>query len=208
MARRLPSLNALKAFEAAARLESFTEAAGELFVTHAAISRHIRDLEEWLGTQLFLRTGRGVELTEAGRRFGSRLTPLFDAFADATREAAAQGDVRILNVSVEPAIASRWLVPRLGRFQELHPDIELNIDPTSRLVDYRAGEADVGIRYGLGRWSDVETIKLVDNIEIFPSAARTCLPGAPILWRPTLLISISCMSSASNSGRIGSPRPG
>lgn len=177
MARRLPSLNALKAFEAAARLESFTEAAGELFVTHAAISRHIRDLEEWLGTQLFLRTGRGVELTEAGRRFGSRLTPLFDAFADATREAAAQGEVRTLNVSVEPAIASRWLVPRLGRFKELHPDIELNIDPTSRLVDFRSGDADVGIRYGLGRWPDVEIVKLVDNIEIFPVCSPQLLAG-------------------------------
>ena len=78
MARRLPSLNALKAFEAAARNESFTDAAAELFVTHAAISRHIRELEEYLGTQLFTRTGRGVELTEAGTRFGSQLTPLFD----------------------------------------------------------------------------------------------------------------------------------
>ena len=81
MARRLPSLNALKAFEAAARHEGFTDAAGELFVTHAAISRHIRELEEWLGTQLFVRTGRGVELTDAGRHFGQRLTPLFDAMA-------------------------------------------------------------------------------------------------------------------------------
>jgi LysR family glycine cleavage system transcriptional activator len=118
MGRRLPSLNALKA---AARLESFTEAAGEMFVTHAAVSRHVRDLEEWLGTQLFIRTGRGVELTEPGRRFVSRLTPLFDQLADATREAAAVGDVRQLKVTVEPAVASRWLVPRLGRFNDLHP---------------------------------------------------------------------------------------
>src|SRR5262245_48241763 len=166
MARRLPSLNALKAFEAGARLESFTEAAGELFVTHAAISRHIRDLEDWLGTDLFVRTGRGVELTEAGRRFGGRLTPMFDAMAEATREAAAQGQVRTLNVSVEPAIASRWLVPRLGKFRDLHPDIELNIDPSSRLVDFRSGEADLGVRYGLGGWPDVEMVKLSDSIEI------------------------------------------
>jgi LysR family glycine cleavage system transcriptional activator len=172
MARRLPSLNALKAFEAAARLKSFTEAATELFVTHAAVSRHIRELEQWLGTKLFIRTGRGVELTEAGRRFGSRLTPLFDAMAEATRDAAAQGDIRKLNVSVEPAIASRWIVPRLLRFQELHPDIELEIDPTSRLVDFRAGEADIGIRYGRGNWEDVEAIKLADSVS-FP----VCSPG-------------------------------
>ena len=92
-----------------------------------------------------------MTLTEAGRRFGERLTPLFDALAEATREAAAVGDVRQLQVSIEPAIASRWLVPRLGRFNELHPDIELAIDPTSKLADFRSGEADVGLRYGAGR---------------------------------------------------------
>ena len=176
MARRLPSLNALKAFEAAARLGSFSEAAAELFVSHAAISRHIRELEEWLGTQLFLRTGRGVEATEAGRRFGGKLTPLFDALAEATREAAAVGDVRQLNVSVEPAFASRWLVARLGRFHDLHPDIELAIDPTNRLVDFRAGEADLGIRYGSGQWEDVEAVKLSDVV-IFPVCAPVFLAG-------------------------------
>jgi LysR family transcriptional regulator, glycine cleavage system transcriptional activator len=176
LGRRLPSLNALKAFEAAARLESFTEAAADLFVTHAAISRHVRDLEEWLGTPLFLRTGRGVQLTDAGRRFALRLTPLFDQLADATREAAAVGDVRQLKVSVEPSIASRWLVPRLGRFNELHPDIELSIDPTSKLADFRSGEADVGIRYGAGQWEDVEAQKLTDAV-IFPVCAPKLLNG-------------------------------
>jgi LysR family glycine cleavage system transcriptional activator len=176
MARRLPSLNALKAFEAAARHESFTDAAEELFVTHAAISRHIRDLEEWLGTQLFTRTGRGVELTEAGRRFGVRLTPLFDQVAEATREAAAVGDVRQLKVSVEPAFASRWLVARLGRFQELHPDIELAIDPTNTLADFRSGEADLGIRYGEGHWDDVDAVKLT-GVVIFPVCAPSLIEG-------------------------------
>ena len=177
MARRLPSLNALKAFEAAARHGSFTVAAGELFVTHAAVSRHIRDLEDWLGTELFIRTGRGVQLTEAGRRYGGKLTPLFDALAEATREAAAVGDVRQLKVSVEPAIASRWLVPRLGRFHDLHPDIELAIDPTNRLVDFRAGEADLGIRYGLGNWEDVEAVKL-SEVLVFPVATPKLIEAA------------------------------
>ena len=172
MARRLPSLNALKAFEAAARAESFTDAATELFVTHAAISRHIRELEEWLGTQLFIRTGRGVELTEAGRHFGSRLTPLFDQIAEATREAAAVGDVRSLNVTVEPAIASRWLVSRLGRFADLHPDIELHIHPTNRLVDFSADQMDLGIRYGKGNWEGVDMQRL-SEVMIFP----VCAPG-------------------------------
>lgn len=180
MARRLPSLNALKAFEAAKRTGSFTDAAAELFVTHAAISRHIRDLEDWLGTQLFLRTGRGVIATDAGQRFGAKLTPLFDALAEATREAAAVGDVRLLKVSVEPSIASRWLVPRLGRFNALHPDIELSIDPNSKLADFRSGEADVGIRYGPGNWPDVEAVKLAEVV-IFPVAAPALLKDRPQL---------------------------
>jgi LysR family transcriptional regulator, glycine cleavage system transcriptional activator len=167
MARRLPSLNALKAFEAAARNESFTDAAAELFVTHAAISRHIKELEEYLGTQLFTRTGRGVELTEPGTRFGTQLTPLFDQLADASREAAAVGDVRSLKVSVDPGFASRWLISRLGRFNELHPDIELNIDATPRLVDFYVDNVEMGIRYGLGPWDDVEMQKLSDVV-IFP----------------------------------------
>ncbi len=170
MARRLPSLNALKAFEAAARSESFTDAATELFVTHAAISRHIRELEEYLGTDMFNRTGRGVELTEAGRQFGRALTPLFDAMADAAREAAAVGAARTLKVSIEPSIASRWLVGRLGNFSKLHPDIELTIDPANRLVDFHVEDFDLGIRYGRGNWEDVEAVRLSDVV-IFPVCA-------------------------------------
>jgi LysR family transcriptional regulator, glycine cleavage system transcriptional activator len=180
MARRLPSLNALKAFEAAARNESFTDAAGELFVTHAAVSRHIRELEEYLGTELFNRTGRGVELTEAGRVFGLKLTPLFDQLADAAREAAAVGATRTLKVSVEPAIASRWLVGRLGKFSDLHPDIELSIDASNRLVDFHVDDYDLGIRYGRGPWDDVEAFKLSDVV-IFPVCAPKLLRDQPYL---------------------------
>jgi LysR family glycine cleavage system transcriptional activator len=176
MARRLPSLNALKAFEAAARNESFSDAAAELFVTHAAISRHIRELEEYLGTELFTRTGRGVSLTEAGRRFGLALTPLFDQLSDAAREAAAVGAARTLKVSVEPAIASRWLVGRLGKFNDLHPDIELVIDPSNQLVDFHADDIDLGIRYGGGNWDDVEMSKL-SEVVIFPVCAPKLIGG-------------------------------
>ncbi len=176
MARRLPSLNALKAFETAARHESFSDGAAELFVTHAAVSRHIRDLEDYLGTELFTRTGRGVTLTEAGRRFGQQLTPLFDRLAEASREAAAVGQARSLKVSLEPAIASRWLVGRLGKFNELHPDIELLIDPSNRLVDFYADDFDVAIRYGRGPWDDVEMTKLSD-VAIFPVCAPALLEG-------------------------------
>jgi LysR family transcriptional regulator, glycine cleavage system transcriptional activator len=180
MARRLPSLNALKAFEASARHESFTDAATELFVTHAAISRHIRELEETLGTELFTRTGRGVELTEAGTRFGERLTPLFDQLAEAAREAAAVGATRTLRVSVEPAFASRWLVGRLSKFNDLHPDIELTIDSENRLVDFYADDVDIGIRYGNGQWDDTEANKLTDVV-IFPVCDPKLIAHAPKL---------------------------
>jgi LysR family transcriptional regulator, glycine cleavage system transcriptional activator len=180
MARRLPSLNALKAFEAAARHESFTDAATELFVTHAAISRHIRDLEEALGTELFNRTGRGVVLTEAGSRFGLRLTPLFDQIAEASREAAAVGAARTLRVSVEPAFASRWLVGRLSKFNDLHPDIELTIDSTNRLVDFYVDDVDIGIRYGNGFWENVDAAKLSDVV-IFPVCEPKLIADVPKL---------------------------
>ena len=176
MSRRLPSLNAMKAFEAAARHQSFTDAAGELFVTHAAVSRHIKELEDYLGTELFTRTGRGVKLTDAGRRFGGQLTPLFDQLSDAAREAAAVGATRTLKVSVEPSIASRWLVGRLGKFSLLHPDIELSIEPNSKLTDFYVDDIDVGIRYGRGPWDDVEMAKL-SEVVIFPICAPKLLEG-------------------------------
>jgi LysR family transcriptional regulator, glycine cleavage system transcriptional activator len=176
MPRRLPSLNAMKAFEAAARHQSFTDAAGELFVTHAAVSRHIKELEDYLGTELFNRTGRGVKLTDAGRRFGSQLTPLFDQLSEAAREAAAVGAARTLKVSVEPSIASRWLVGRLGKFSALHPDIELSIEPNNKLTDFYVDDIDVGIRYGRGPWDDVEMAKL-SEVVIFPVCAPKLLEG-------------------------------
>jgi LysR family transcriptional regulator, glycine cleavage system transcriptional activator len=170
MPRRLPSLNAMKAFEAAARHESFSNAAAELFVTHAAISRHVKELEDYLGTELFTRTGRGVILTDAGRQFGSTLTPLFDQLADAAREAAAVGQARTLKLTVEPSTASRWLVPRLGAFNECHPDIDLSIDPSTRIVDFYVDDFDLGIRFGRGEWDDVEMQKLSDSL-VFPVCA-------------------------------------
>ncbi len=184
MARRLPSLNAIRAFEAAARHASFTAAAEELFVTHAAVSRHVRDLEKWLGQDLFVRTRRGVRLTEAGLRYSARITPLFDALAGATHEAMAGEPCRLV-VTVEPAFASRWLVPRLGKFAAAYPDIELKVDPDVALADFRSGAADVGLRYGIGPWDDVEALGLVQSVS-FPVCSRALLEH-PNAIRPEAL---------------------
>ena len=167
MVRKLPSLNAMRAFEAAGRHESFSEAADELFVTHAAVSRHIRDLETWLGVQLFVRTGRGVELTQAGEKYLSQLTIAFDTLAAATRDLMSDAEQSALTVSVEEAFASRWLVPHLGGFTKAHPDIELSIDPNDDLVNFRSSTADLAIRYGKGNWPDVDADLLIEA-RIFP----------------------------------------
>ena len=179
MRRRLPALNALRAFEAAARHGSFTRAAEELFVTHAAVSRHVRELESWLGGELFVRTGRGVALTEAGRRYAGRLTPLFDGIAEATRDAMIESDSGRITVAAEPAIAARWLVPRLGRFNAAHPEIELSVNPSELRSDFYAGDDDIGLRYGYGDWADVEA-RLLASLRRFPVCAPKLVAGVTL----------------------------
>jgi LysR family glycine cleavage system transcriptional activator len=172
MATRLPSLNALRAFECAARHGSLSLASAELNVTHAAVSRHIRELEAWLGAKLFIRTGRGVELTTDGEALAKNLTPAFEMLIKALDYFSPPDRRRELTISVEVPFATLWLVPRLGRFTSAHPDIDLIVDPEDRLVDLNKGEADLGIRYGRGQWRDVEATKLFDA-DLTP----VCSPG-------------------------------
>jgi LysR family transcriptional regulator, glycine cleavage system transcriptional activator len=163
MARRLPPLNALKAFEAAARLSSFSRAAQELNVTHAAISRHVRALEAEFRTPLFERTGRGVELTEAGQSLAVELTKGFDLIASAaSRFARPSRRRRQLVVTCDVSFAMLWLVPRLGKFTALHPTIDLVLDPSHRIVDFSKEDVDLGLRYGDGEWTGVAARKLAD----------------------------------------------
>ena len=150
MIRRLPSLNALRAFEAAARHGSFVRAADELAVTPAAISQQIRLLEEDLGVSLFRRLPRGLVLTAAAK---SALPDLGKAFAHLARavEGARGGSlVGPLVVPVIPSFAGRWLVPRLGGFVAAYPQIELTIRAEIRNVDFAHDDVDLGVRYGRG----------------------------------------------------------
>jgi LysR family transcriptional regulator, glycine cleavage system transcriptional activator len=191
MARRLPSLNALRAFEAAARHVSFSLAAAEIGVTHAAISRHIRDLELRLGVKLFHRTGRGVELTDDGAAYAQDLSPAFDILHEATGRFPAPRANQQLVISSEVPFAALWLVPRLGRFTSMHPDIELVLDPNNRLVDFSKNEADTGIRYGTGSWPSVTAVKLFTS-EVYPVCSpqflkRTKL-NAPLSLQGSMLI--------------------
>src|SRR5579871_5628134 len=147
MARtRLPPLNALKSFEAAARLGSFTRAAGELGVTHGAVSRQVRLLEDWLDTPLFLRTGRNAVATRAGMELLAEIGPLFDRLAAATQHlrnrAPPSGP---LHLSVLPTFAMRWLIPRLPEFEREHPGLELRIVTASIPAEQFRMDVDVVI---------------------------------------------------------------
>jgi len=142
---RSPSLLALRAFEAAARRLSFTAAAHELSVSQAAVSRHVRSLEGDIGRKLFRRLHRHVELTATGRRLASELSVGFVRIRRAV-ETARGVTARRLKLSVEPAFASRWLVPRLGSFAALQPQIELELE-TSDELRVLGRDADIAIRY-------------------------------------------------------------
>ena len=177
--RRLPSLNAIRAFEAAGRHGNFSSAADELFVTHASISRHVRHLEEWLGRPLFERHSRGVVLTEAGEAYLSRLSRVFDALDDATKEVRITPEQSELAISVEVTFAARWLVARLGGFQKAHPGIELNFEADDDCVDFRRDAAELAVRYGEGNWPDVEAARLV-SLVAFPVCSPEFLEGKTI----------------------------
>jgi LysR family glycine cleavage system transcriptional activator len=183
MARRLPPLNALRAFEAAARHLSFTRAAEELNVTQAAVSHQIKSLEESLGMPLFRRLNRALALTDAGQVYLPPLREAFDILSDATARLRASGSAGTLTVSAMPSFAARWLVPRLPRFQRLHPDIDVRTSSTAQLVDFTNQDVDIAIRFGRGGWPDLSVERLLGE-EIFPVASPQLRDGPPPIRTP------------------------
>jgi LysR family transcriptional regulator, glycine cleavage system transcriptional activator len=170
--RMLPPLNALRAFEAAARLLSFTRAAQELHVTQTAISHQMRNLEAHLGVRLFVRLPRRLMLTPEGQAYARELGRVFERIGDATAALEARPRREVLAVTSVPSFAARWLVPRLGRFGEAQPHTDLRLVATERHVDLARESVDVGIRFGYGRYAGLRTEKLMDD-EYFP----VCSPG-------------------------------
>jgi len=145
MHRKLPPLNALRAFESAARNASFTRAAQELFVTQGAVSRHVAGLEKWLGAKLFRRTQRGIELTAKGATYFRILKGAFDQVEFGTRQLQEQGGANLLRLKLPPTFAIRWLVPRLARFHAQFPDIDVQIITSHDRADFDREDVDVGI---------------------------------------------------------------
>lgn len=155
MAFRLPSLPALRVFEAAARHLSFTKAAQELNVTQAAVSHQVRALEEQLGLALFRRTTRRLALTREGQRLQPAATEAFEILRRALAD-IGRGE-QVLSITTTPSFGARWLAPRLGRFAERHPEIELSIRHTQTVLDLSREGLDLAIRWGKGRWPGVES---------------------------------------------------
>ena len=184
---RLPPLNALRVFESAARHLSFTKAAEELNVTPGAVSQQIRTLEDFIGAKVFRRTKRALLLTDAAQASLPVLREAFDKLGEASRILAAPGDAGRLNVSVAPSLAAKWLVPRLDRFHETHPDIEVWVSADMDIVDFAMDDVDVAIRYGGGSYPGLD-IDLLMSETILPVCSPRLLTGEPPLKTPADLV--------------------
>ena len=183
MSERLPPLNALRAFEAAARHLSFARAAQELHVTPSAISHQIKTLEEHLGLPLFRRLNKMLLLTDEGQALLPGLRAGFEQLADAVASARRCNLRRVLTVSAAPSFAGKWLVPRLDRFRQAQPDIDVRVDASIQLVDFARADVDVGIRYGTGRYPGLHVECLMAD-EVLPVCSPQLLQGAHALREP------------------------
>lgn len=164
--RRLPPLNALRAFESAARHLNFSRAADELSVTPGAVSQQIQNLEDYIGAALFKRTPRGLLLTDAAQTALPALREAFDRLAEAASLLTAAVDGRRLTLTAPPSFAAKWLVPRLGRFEQAHPQVDVWLSADMEVVDLAGGDIDLGIRYGAGAYPGLETQRLMQETVI------------------------------------------
>lgn len=170
---RLPPLAAIRVFEAAARHLSFTRAAGELGMTQAAVSYQIKQLEDRVGTPLFRRLTRRLELTDTGLRLAAPVSEALGRLSDAFAAARSEEDC-VLKITALYTFAANWLVPRLGRFERAHPQYSVWLDSSSRMVDLVAEEVDVGIRVGLGEWPGLVAEPLMP-VTVAPMASPALL---------------------------------
>jgi LysR family transcriptional regulator, glycine cleavage system transcriptional activator len=160
---RLPPLNALRAFEAAARRLSFTKAAEELNVTPGAISQQIRQLEDFAGTPLFKRTGRSVLLTDAAQAALPLVHDAFEQIVEAGRVMTAPTRKGRVMVSCAPSFAAKWLAPKLDSFHQAHPGIEAWVSADMQITDFNSADADLAIRYGAGDYEGLKSERLMEE---------------------------------------------
>jgi LysR family glycine cleavage system transcriptional activator len=189
MARRLPPLNALRAFEAAARYESFTRAAEELCVTQGAVSHQVKGLETELGVKLFSRERQRLLITDAGREYATVLRDAFDRIALGTERLLQRQSAGVLTVSTSPDFAAKWLVHRLGYFAELHPEIDLRVSATLHHVDFAREDIDLAVRHGDGNWPGLEATRLCTE-ELFAVCSPKLLANRARLKKPEDLLKL------------------
>jgi len=200
-------LNALRAFEASARHLSFSAAAEELSVTPAAVGQLVRQLEEWVGTPLFIRQRSGkarLVLTDSAERALPDISAGFErlgAGLTKLREGAVAG---VLTVAVSPALAAKWLLPRIDRFQGRCPDTDVRLDTNLKPVDFVAQGIDIGVRYGLGYWPGMVATKLMDE-EIYPVCSPALLLDDKRLLRPADLLDETLIHDLSMDSHTGFP---
>ena len=184
--RRLPPLNALRAFEASARHLSFTKAADELAVTPAAVSHQVKALEDLLGVTLFRRTKRALLLTDEAQAVLPGIREGFERLLAAVEQLGAVGKTGVLTVSLAPSFAVKWLLPRLDRFQAAHPEIDVRVAASMELVDFGVGDVDIAIRYGAGLYPDLIVERLVSDT-VYPVCSPDLLKGPNALTSPDRL---------------------
>ena len=184
MNRQMPGTRALTTFEAAARHLNFTRAADEVGLTPAAVSYQIKEIEDQLGIVLFHRTSRTIRLTPAGRLLFEAATDALETLRQALGKARklSRGE-QMLRVTADPVFGGKWLLPRVENFRKANPDIELRFDVSSRLRDFEVDDVDVGVRFGLGKYPGLTTVRLFDNM-IVPVCSPTLLRTARPLQKP------------------------
>jgi len=187
MSQRLPSLNAMRAFEAAARHLSLTKAAQELHVTPAAVSHQIKALEADLGVPLLRRVKGAFVLTETAQTALPVLQAGFDQIAEAARRLRADETRHFLTISVGPTFATTWLVRRLGAFKAAFPEIDVRLQTTDTAAEFERDGVDIGIRYGTGQYPGLEAVRLFDE-EIYPVCSPRLLDQGPPLDSPAALV--------------------
>jgi LysR family glycine cleavage system transcriptional activator len=183
MRPRLPPLNALKAFEAAARHESFTRAAEELCVTQGAVSHQVKALEAELAIKLFNRERQRLIITEAGRDYLTVVRDAFDRIAMGTERLLQRQNAGVLTVSTSPDFAAKWLVHRLGHFAEAHAEIDLRVSATLHHVDFAREEVDLAVRHGDGNWPGLDAVRL-SREQLFAVCSPKLLSGRGRLAKP------------------------
>ncbi|WP_100639133.1 transcriptional regulator GcvA [Marinobacter salexigens] len=178
--RQLPPLNALRTFEASARNGSFAAAGKELFVTASAVSHQIKTLEDYLGVQLFSRSGRTVELTPAGQQYLVSVKHALNEIEVATHRLTASKETNVVQISVAPNFLTRWLMPRMSRFREMFPDIELQINASVGLLDFNQSSTDMAVYYGGGEWDDIEVFFLQKVLLVPVCSPKLLESGHPL----------------------------